>query len=351
MQHGVKQARFAMSATIGADGPQPLACLRVSRQKRTTNDRQQQQGDGDQREHPRISLWVFDLGLFQTEQVFRVAKAAFASPAALIFPLGFERGVVAVRDQMPDAPTPLPIARAALRDEQTARRFLAIAQSSETAPPRVAAHLERLKLPPPPLEEDLDVLFRANDESDFQALDQIKEQDIGEAAIGRHDQLRARQVAQDNFEQALDKSALDPAAMPFERPFGVRPPIDRHGAPPDNGRGDRQMLAILDRPVNRDSHKDEARQMGDEFGGAALGQGISSEPLIVQQARETLESGLLNRRGIMEAALRLGPGHPGQAPTDEWLTVHRYRDFAGGVSRAQRRGRGLGAIRCLRYGG
>jgi hypothetical protein len=35
------------------------------------------------------------------------------------------------------------------------------------------------------------------DESDFQALDQIKEQDVGKAEIGRHDQLRARQVAQD----------------------------------------------------------------------------------------------------------------------------------------------------------
>src|SRR5262245_7579151 len=52
----------------------------------------------------------------------------------------------------------------------------------------------------------------------------------------------------------------------------------------------------------------------------------------------------------MEAALRLGPGHPWQASTDEWSTVQRYRDYAGGVSRAQRRGRGLGALRRLRFG-
>lgn len=41
------------------------------------------------------------------------------------------------------------------------------------------------------MEEDLDAFFSANDESDFQALDQINQQDIDKAPIGRHDQPRA----------------------------------------------------------------------------------------------------------------------------------------------------------------
>ena len=55
------------------------------------------------------------------------AEAAFAAPATLVFLLGLERAVVAIADQLPKAPLPLSIPRAALREVKPARRALAVA--------------------------------------------------------------------------------------------------------------------------------------------------------------------------------------------------------------------------------
>lgn len=74
---------------------------------------------------------------------------------------------------MPNAPLPLPIPRAALRDVKPARRALAIAQVSETAPPCVARHFQRAELAPLALEEDFDVFFGADDKGDLDLDEQI----------------------------------------------------------------------------------------------------------------------------------------------------------------------------------
>src|SRR5262245_11357500 len=177
----------------------------------------------------------FDIGVFQTQQVFGVAEAAFTPPTPFVPLLGLNRAVFAIRDQMPDAPLPLTIPCPALRDVEPMRRAFAVSQSPEAAPPRVACHPQGAELTPGALEENFDVLLGADDKGDLQIIEQVKEQDIGKPPICSRDQLVARHIAQDDFEQSLDKGALDPAAMPPESSFVIRAPVDRHGAPPDDG--------------------------------------------------------------------------------------------------------------------
>lgn|SRR5574341_240832 len=97
--------------------------------------------------------------------MFGVAEAALATPAPRVLLCGLKGRIVAIADQMPDAPTPLTITRPALGDEQSPGRALTITQATETASPRIAAHPQRLELAPLALDEDLDVLFGADDET------------------------------------------------------------------------------------------------------------------------------------------------------------------------------------------
>jgi hypothetical protein len=117
MQNGSEQAHFTMGAAIGTDRAQATLGLRVGAQKLTADDGQQQQRNRDQRKHSRISLRVGDVSVFQAEQMFGVAKAALAAPAARVLLSRLKGRIVAIADQMPDAPTPLAIAGAALGDE------------------------------------------------------------------------------------------------------------------------------------------------------------------------------------------------------------------------------------------
>lgn len=68
---------------------------------------------------------------------------------------------------------------------------------------------------------------------------------------------------------AISKTSAKPRPVVT---INIRSLINRYGAPPDDGRGDQQMLDILDCTVNRDSHEGETRQMSNELGGDPLGQ-------------------------------------------------------------------------------
>src|SRR5258706_4198121 len=194
---------------------------------------------------------------------------------------------------MPNAPLPLPIPCAALRDVKPARRALAIAQASETAPPCVARHLQRAELAPLALEEDFDVFFGANDKSDLEIIEQVKEPHIGKAAVRSEDQFGARHIAQNDLEEALGKGALDFAAMPFEGAFVIRTPVDWHGAASNNGRCDQRVDAVLNGPINRDSDQSMPCDVSDKLGGDAFGQVFGAQSRVMQKARKPSDSSYL----------------------------------------------------------
>lgn len=171
----------------------------------------------------------------------------------LVFLLGLECAVVAVADQVPNAPLLFPVSRTALCDVEPARATLAIAQASEAAPPRVARHLQAAELAPLALEENFDVLFGADDEGDPEFIKQIKEQHIGKAAVGGEQQFGAPQIPQDDFEQAFDKGALKLAPMPFESAFLIRAPVNGHGTTTKDGRSGQRVNPVFDRPIKRDA--------------------------------------------------------------------------------------------------
>src|SRR5207244_4190344 len=208
----------------------------------------------------------------------------------------------------PNAPLPLPIPRAALRDVKPAWRALAIAQVSETATPCVARHFQRAELAPMAQEENFDVFFSAGDKGDLEIIEQVKKQNIGKATIRRDDQFASRHVTQNDLEEALDKGALDFAAMPFECAFVIRAPVDGHGAASNDGRCDQRVDAVLDRPINRDSNKGVPCDVRDELGGDAFRQVFGAQSRVMQKARNPSDSSFLVFKGRGDLGLRAGPG-------------------------------------------
>ncbi len=80
----------------------------------TPNSDQHQQGESDQREHPRPCRQVCDACLGKAQHPFRIAESFFAPEPTGVLVGRVPRTPLAIRDQEPDAPLPLAVARSGL---------------------------------------------------------------------------------------------------------------------------------------------------------------------------------------------------------------------------------------------
>ncbi len=118
-------AQFRTCRAARTHMAQPAIAPRI-RVKHATKCRQDSDGDGNQREHPRPCFDATDACLMETEKAFRITKAFFTGEASRVLSRHRVSRQVAVRHQVPDAPSPVLVARSRLHQKYLSRVALCV---------------------------------------------------------------------------------------------------------------------------------------------------------------------------------------------------------------------------------
>jgi hypothetical protein len=268
-----------------AHSPQPTITSRVRRND-ATEFRQHGEGNRHQREHPCPGCETTDTGRVETKQSFGITKAFFAGKAPRVLMCRSLSRQVAVRQQMPVAPSPLFVTRSGLHQEEMAGVALTVPEAAPSPSSLILGPLQRVEPPPPTFDLHRVVRLRADDVRNAHFIEQIEKINVGEPPIRRQHEAAARDARQDLSKEQAHKLALIAAHPLLQVCLRVGSPVERDAAPPDAQASDQQMLRVFNRPVEREAHATIGGQSPDERRGVRSRQRFRVEPRVVQEAEQ-----------------------------------------------------------------
>ena len=139
---------------------------------------QHQQGKGDQREHPRPCGQVSNARVRKSQHSFRIAETFLAPEPAGILRSCPHRAPVPVRDQEPDAPPALLVARSGVRQIEPPRSARTIREPSQAAPSLIARQAQGLQPAPLSIDLNLRAALHPQHPRNPQFIEQIEEFDL-----------------------------------------------------------------------------------------------------------------------------------------------------------------------------
>lgn len=279
------QTQFGASTAARANSPQPTVTPHM-RDEHIAKSRQQRDGDGNQREHPRPCLEATYARLMKAEQAFRIPKAFLTGEAPDVLRGHRVRRQVPVREQVPDAPPSVAVTRTRLHEEYLSWVALAVPDP----PPRPSALIlhptQGVEPLPAACDPDVVVGLRADDVRNAQFVEQIEQINIREPPISRQHKAPPSHARQDLGEEGAQELALIETHPLFQLRRAVRAPVERQPTPPDGQGGDQQVLRLFRRPIKGEAHTALGGQPPHERASMSARQRFSLQPFVVEQARE-----------------------------------------------------------------
>ena len=208
-------AQLGACRAARAHTAQPTITQRV-RVNSTTEFRQHGNRNRHEREHACPRLETTDACLGKTEEAFGVTKTFFTGKAARIL---LRHGVsrqVAVRHQVPDAPTSALVTRPRLYQKDVSRIALGVPDATPCTTPLIRRPAQGIKPAPATFDPHMLAGLRPNDVRNAQFIEQIEQVHVGKPAICRQHEAPSGHVAQDIGKERADKLALIEAHPLFQ---------------------------------------------------------------------------------------------------------------------------------------
>jgi hypothetical protein len=259
------------------------------------------------REHSRPRLYALNPRLPKSKQPLRVAESFLAAKPPPIF-FGRSLGThPSIANEMPDTPFAFSISLSTLRYIKPSRVVVAVTQTPKASPSLIARQSQMLELDPIPIETDLYVVFRANDEANSQFIEQINQFDISKGAIRSQKQTASGKRMKHLSDQSAHKVAFIAAAAIFKRVLLVCPPVDRYGARARAKRSNQEMLLIFNRPINTETNSADQRQLRNDNASRLPRHLLNIKTRIMQKAIESFASSLKVVEETSQAGLTATP--------------------------------------------
>ncbi len=201
-----EHAQLRACRAARAHSPQPTITSRL-RLKYAAHFRQDSDGHRHQRKHLRPC--------FEATQAFRVTKAFFTGEAPRVLLRHPISRQVAVRQQVPDAPPPVLIARSRLHQKKVSRVVRRVPDSSPCPSALILRPAQGVENAPSVFDPHRVVRFGADHIRNTKFIEQIEQSDIGEPSVCRQYKASPGHATQNIGKECTDELALIHAHPPF----------------------------------------------------------------------------------------------------------------------------------------